>query len=1072
MSWRPSIDPSIRTDTFSSLGVALMGAYDEAYKTYPLRRHDWAYLSRAYVVERKGCAVVDPVSRQRLPSRYDGIALGEAEIDFIDTIENYSHPRVALLLGPRGAGKTSLLHYVEEVLTRCNPGRPTVLVIVDGLELAGENGASAQDIAEDYAQVIHAEIVRRGRDLPTKFIQGFQRAAAVLERKFDEPTSREAFRTLSDFLGPDYRNSIIIAFDNLDHVHPSYAALALNLCRQIAMATDFACFACMRQNVADGVFKSDGARAFKPFRIAVNAPDVTAWLRHMGRRLAEDFARRAATPDARSSLTVDDVTLNPDAVEAAVNKLVDILGHRHSQRAAPQDDVVSILEAIAADDTRHMQVLIRRMLLNVRLPSRYLLGLDESASFHPIGALLESGRNIFSHDRYVPNLLLFEGTSGNPDFLAFHRVLCLLDRRGDTTVAELEMWMSLFGFSAAAVLDILSELAGPLLIRCSDSDVFDIHRPPEGVSLTDAGFYYRNHLLRNADYLTSVVLDVPLEHRALRDLLNNDPDRVRSGHFFAPRVASLLEYTNLVIERETRQVFGTLRDAPPSTELRRVADALRAGGLLTRSLIHALAAIVERSRHSAALRSIVAEIESKLPVLEHRCQRIEQRLLELVNRGRPRPAPITSLTIPSGSSGIEVVVQSRGDELEAVARLSMPARGVVSIVSMQIDTDGWHVLQSAIALPDTGLANPRSGIRPAQATFILSDAENALLKTLTHGGARFHQLNLPNPTSRTLFLEPRRGPEGVQLCLCRFANGARPEELGPVVVDTKLKTLSKDILDRINGHDNRNPLAEHHICEAGEELAELMLDDKGANNLVASLAEHDRVIIYAPKQDFVVPWEWLCPPPLADECPHTLAYRCETARWLGSMLYAGGAIAQGVTPRPVASLRTIGLGADPGKPWRVKTPASPQALREISEGADIIHLIGHWEDSNQSEKQIKVGIEGEEPLWLNRQTIKLYSLGRDGGSLILSVCLQGQLGHQSSLAIANAEAKDKNVAVWAPLTTIEVGVADRLDQDLRAYIDQAQQPTPADRGHPSLGAFFRNQRQKHPWMHVYVRYGL
>jgi hypothetical protein len=320
----------------------------------------------------------------------------------------------------------------------------------------------------------------------------------------------------------------------------------------------------------------------------------------LGKRVAAQAKREIETD--RSLPIVLGKTLAPCDVGAAFDRFAQIITTRRDERMPPrQDDVLAMLEAMAADDTRHLQILVRRMLRDGRLPSGYLVGLTDDAAFHPVGALIEDGQTIFRHGRFVPNLLVFEAELGNPDFLVVHRTLCLLDRRENTPLTELLRWMELLGYPRSIVLKVLQRLAGPLLVRAADTDTFDINNRPAGLSLTDAGYYYRDHFLGNADYLVSTVLDVPLEHEALRNLVDTTP-AAKLGRLFTERVNSLLEYSRLVVEREARQVFGTLQGAPASAELRRVADVLRRGGLLTRSLLRGLRAIAARSGNAPPLR--------------------------------------------------------------------------------------------------------------------------------------------------------------------------------------------------------------------------------------------------------------------------------------------------------------------------------------------------------------------------------------------------------------------------------------------------------------------------------------
>ena len=147
------------------------------------------------------------------------------------------------------------------------------------------------------------------------------------------------------------------------------------------------------------------------------------------------------------------------------------------------------------------------------------------------------------------------------------------------------------------------------------------------------------------------------------------------------------------------------------------------------------------------------------------------------------------------------------------------------------------------------------------------------------------------------------------------------------------------------------------------------------------------------------------------------------------------------------------------------TPDDPDQLVELCNKHDIAHLIGHWDAASNEVQLLR---SGSEPLCLTCDTVRAYGIGRVGGSLILSVCKVGQLKAAANLAVAINELR--NVAVWTPLTSIRENDATRLDNDVTDFVYATRGDT--DSGNRSLGEFFKNRRQREPWTHVYVRYGL
>lgn len=68
----------------------------------------------------------------------------------ISLIINYEHDRVLALQGPRGAGKSSLISYIDAALRNSQLLHPPVFVRFDGLQLVG-----------DYARAIDPAIFDR-----------------------------------------------------------------------------------------------------------------------------------------------------------------------------------------------------------------------------------------------------------------------------------------------------------------------------------------------------------------------------------------------------------------------------------------------------------------------------------------------------------------------------------------------------------------------------------------------------------------------------------------------------------------------------------------------------------------------------------------------------------------------------------------------------------------------------------------------------------------------------------------------------------------------------------------------
>jgi hypothetical protein len=1063
MGWRPSTDRSIAGSNSSLFWRSMETIWDVVSDLSPLARDNWTALSENYISVRRNERDFDSETVvRRLPKAFWKYRLGSAEIDAIDVIVNMKGTRASLLEGPRGAGKTSMLHYVEAIVGQCCTVEPVSFLIIDGLQLA-DYGSTYEEPAraEDYASVIRAALLREAGKLRGADSKAFEVVANKLSLDLTQIGVREAFRDLGTTFMENNRRHIVVSFDNLDHLDAGYIKIALNLARLITSVTKFSCLLCLRPNLADELMGGRDARAFFSFRIAVSAVDIGAWMDSLGDRAATE-AQRMLDRGMESPEVLNSI-LSPDSIKSAFKRFNQIITvDKYNRSRSPQDDAIAILNAIASDDNRQFQILVRRILRDWRLPTAFLIGQTDDWDFHPIGALLEGGRTIFKHDKFVPNLLTFERELGNPDFLVAQRILLFLDRKENTPLSQLYAWMGILGYGKDVVLDVLIELAGPLVIRGSDSDRLSKDQPPKGVTLTEAGYYYRDYFLSNADYLTSVVLDVALEHDALRKLLDDDPDRVRGGKFFGARALSLAEYTRLALERESAQVFRILTSAAPSSELRRVADALRNNGLLTKSLLRGLQVILDRgtSTTEPSLLKAFDEINDQIPSIQQGIDRIERRLVELVNRGRKIQIPPEEKVFKIDNAGVSMFTRSRGDETEATAALSLSSSDVLALVAVHTNIQGKRVVQSTVALPNViAASNNKRGTVDASAIFTLPAHERT--PEVSHLG----KMEIVRTANRMLFLALNERDGLAQLSLHKLSNGAREELLGPPVDINKLEAVSRRLFTQISARCLNGSLKLRYIKEAGAELARLVLNENGANRLASLLHAHERVIIHSAEEKWIVPWEWLCPWAIGADAVEPLAKGRHAVRWLGSQFDAAATIYHWRSPRPVQSLCTIGLGTDSARPWRIATPGEPEDLAALSSQYDVLHIVGHW---NEDERTIEIAGPSCEKLSLSCATLQTVSIGMPNMSVILSVCDLGRLSRADNPAVTIAELRP--AAVWTPVASILEPDAARLDDDLGAYVAEKTPATPTiPRG---LGEFFRRQRERDAWAYVYVRYSL
>jgi hypothetical protein len=537
VTWNPAITMNSRAVGTHQHWLQMQTIYDQACNLQPLPRYDWNYLSAHYILERPGVASDDGI-RARLPAELIGVQLGNLELDFIDFILNYERTRVISLCGPRGAGKTSFVHYVEAALQQSKvPNCPIFLIVgnLAGIEESGDIDRANHDVA----LLVAAEIERAIEIHGLQSRAALQKVAIDLRAAKTPADTRECFRVLSQTMDPREFRRLVLVFDNVDHLISSTISLIFDLARAIYVVSNIACVVCIRPNCFSGASARGDARAFFHYQIDLPAPAVSAWISRLGFRLAAEAARYHETP-----IVIGGREMQSSDWESGFSTLSGFLSKQDVQ-----NDILSLMQAISADDTRHLVMLFRRVICNRSFPFAQLLEGKTLADFHPLPAFFDGPNFMFVGDNVVPNLLRSADDAGSYDLLIMFRLLSLFSRGVPVLVAEIEARMALFDYSPDVTLRALRYLHGPLLIRGSDQDTF-VPIPPTEINLTEAGEYYFQHLLRNSDYLLHAATDVTGAHERYLRSFERDPVRIQEGSSFVERLDSLLEYAERVSKLE------------------------------------------------------------------------------------------------------------------------------------------------------------------------------------------------------------------------------------------------------------------------------------------------------------------------------------------------------------------------------------------------------------------------------------------------------------------------------------------------------------------------------------------
>src|SRR5688572_19258404 len=245
MPWRPSTDITLQQSFSTPFWTAFETHVDSAMFSAPLPRGDWPRLENLYVGTRKGDTAYLPELRSRIPEIPESIQLSPTDIEILDFILHYPRDRTLVLIGPRGAGKTSLLHFVEGVLQNSGLELPPQLLLLDGLAL--KRGASL----DDFADLLLEKLRLRVRIIAKPFVESLNAAIQILQDHRElGPSERmkRAAREITKYLPDADPRLLTIVFDNLDHHHADVVELATDIAKEVHVTSRLGTIMCVRKS--------------------------------------------------------------------------------------------------------------------------------------------------------------------------------------------------------------------------------------------------------------------------------------------------------------------------------------------------------------------------------------------------------------------------------------------------------------------------------------------------------------------------------------------------------------------------------------------------------------------------------------------------------------------------------------------------------------------------------------------------------------------------------------------------------------------------------------------------------
>ncbi len=1042
----PARNETIQKEKLNSFWEAIEPIFDNIAHLRPLPRSDWDILKTNYITERKNDENSDIDSiLSRLPASFRKIKIGPKDCDLIDFLINSKGDRSLILEGPRGSGKTTMLHYVESAIIECGFKTFPILIIVDCLQ-------DRKDLTkEELVTLLKEEIENTAKTVCRTYKENtiekaLLNVSAILSKNPTYAKTREAFRKLKRDLNKDQFYRIDIIFDNLDQNFIRSVNYGIELAKEIQIASGVGTVTVMRPGCLEAIYSRGDARAFFNFEIKVNSPKSLTWIQDISWKIKKEA-------DLHQILTGNVFRayrkkLSTEIIELAFKNLLVLLKGRRSE-----DDVLQIMDAVAADDIRHLVLMIRRLLRHRDLPGRWLIGLDEKyPNFHPLVGLFEGAKLFFSRNVVIPNLLSMIVDGGRCDFLICHRILLILSSSSykypiDTGII-LER-CKLFGYDKKMVVKCLKIFHEFLIVRSTNAEFVDPDGPlPKAFFLTESGIVYFSKLLQTTDYLLSAVMDVQLKHEALNSLVKSKTDIIDIP--FRVQMDSLIEYIFEVCIAEEKQIRKLLKLAQGEDYLH-ILDLLRQDGLYIKSLRNGLYDAYQRSMYSSIpdIISFVPEIHNKIGEIDKLIVNLEKELT-FAYRNSVDENDNTIETVIDGKES-EIQIHHLGNIVDLTATVKTYQACSSALIGLSGNYDNKFFSVGTVA----GVKECRPGTN-IQASFTKIPG----VKKINHDSLKTHVVLGIETFHGNVALLVSDNTDGVS-CHLRFHTISGGEskcfDIGKDVKIDSLKNISQEIIEKVNTLVIANKLSREDLKIFGTKLAKISLTREGQNILASHYNSIKHLIIFSSEKDIFVPWEWIRPQPTENHMHvEMIGTVWNTMRWpvTSSSDVISGILrlSDNLETKEMLPLITISDKFETNKNWRKSPPEFIGDLLALLRKYETVHIIGHYVDDDGS---IQLG-----GININVDLIDGYPFFGPK-NIILTGCSAGKEIMDKNIPVAIA--KQKNTIAWAPISAITMNQAEFIDTELEKYLRNQK--------NSKLEKFFKIKRTENPIYCLYVRYG-
>lgn len=1010
--WRPSVD-ELNVNLSNELWAVIEERVFDAIPIQPLENFDDYVLRKTH-----NSKVSEDSIKSKLHNKFIKYRLGEHEVDLISMLISYTGKRQIAIVGNRGVGKTSFIKYVEDIIKKSRNNRASVFINFDcrGINETNFKASLVRMMIDNFESI-------KGHFKNQKVIEEAISKADIN----DEQSIVFCLSFICKNLAPIDSEKIVLVFDNLDHLEYKNIKKIMGLVKQLNVSTNIPVVSCIRPNCVQRIAIKGDARALFGFRIKLSPPDIDKWFKEFGNRVVKSFVKHLN--DSQTIPIAYGQTITQKELSRFFLKVRSFLLGR-----IEDDNIFRLLEKISADDTRHLKLLIERLLQHHNFPARqlFLRKKIEVKLHHPYQYLLKGNSGLYRENKLIPNLY-FHSCERGQSYTLLYRIICLISGNGCNTDRIIRA-MSLLNYNEKYVKDALNFLSTTLIIRGTTAVTITESIQPESYYLTHSGKYYLSYFISTPDYVTNVIMDVELNHSAYSQRF----EKLTNSYEIEPKLSevidSLMEGYHKIFDCEKNEIMSLIT-LEKGEVLYSLANSFYSHELLSHQILTSLEKLEKR------IPDKYSDLNTKISVflkenIEKSNKFKETRLKELLNKfTKSNNYNTLEKVYEIESVKVRLYLDNALDSTNIMVGVDINHHDLLFdlVIVTLISTDSNNNIYYASKSFSQEFVN-KDFIEDKVNRITFPKLESDLAETMEKNNIAVKVMNIL-PLNESLInsnialITTVICDKKLEIFFSIVGVGETYErKIGSISdIDELIREVSKTVED-INAISAEGRLTEEILDIACTKVTKCLLTNEGEEIIAFHLENVDKAVVCISDDLLSIPWEWIRPSPNRSNETSSIGeawkvYRTQT----NNSDYVE--IDFNKLNFPLDLSKYISIGGDNLKSSIIAKIEGVRTLYSYLKNFNISHLIGHYE---KGQNVLKIGktnqrvLNEDQCFSIDSWAVEATAYNAENSLVIISSCGISLVNYENSI-IAKMAVRNGS-EIWAPLINISVDTAITIDE--------------------------------------------